>query len=61
MLTLEQQLNVICNSLTNKAVDRYLAQGAARNNGPQLLPLKKAAMVLEGVKLTTDIGPEAWL
>jgi hypothetical protein len=61
MLTLEQQLNVICDSLADKAVAQYLAQGAARDNGPQLLPLKKAAVVLEGVKLTTDIGPEAQL
>jgi hypothetical protein len=59
MLTLEQQLNLICDSLANNAVAQYLAQGAARNDGPQLLPLKKAAVVLEGVKLMTDIGPEA--
>jgi hypothetical protein len=61
MLTLEQQLNVICDSLANKTMARYLAQGAARDDGPQFLPLKKAAVVLEGVKLTTDIGPEARL
>jgi hypothetical protein len=61
MLTLEQQLNVICNNLANKAVAQYLAQGAARNDGPQLLPLEKAAVVLDGVKLTTDVGPEVHL
>jgi hypothetical protein len=61
LLTLEQQLNVICDSLANKAVAQYLAQGAARDNGPQLLPLEKAAVVLEGVKLMTDLGPKARL
>jgi hypothetical protein len=33
----------------------------ARNDGPQLLPLKKAAVVLDGVKLTTDGGLEVRL
>jgi hypothetical protein len=33
----------------------------ARYDGPQLLPLEKAAVVLDGVKLTTDIGPEVCL
>jgi hypothetical protein len=61
MLKLEQQLNVIWDNLANEAIAQYLAQGAARNDGPQLLPLVKAAVVLDGVKLTTDVGPEVRL
>jgi hypothetical protein len=61
MLTLEQHLNVIRNNLANEAVARYLAQGAARNDRPQLLPLEKATVVLDGVKLTTDVGSDVCL
>ncbi len=58
MLTLEQQLNIICNVLVNDAIARYLALGSVRDNGPYFLPLEKAAVVLDGVKLTTDVEPE---
>ncbi len=58
MLTLEQQLNVICNGLANNAIARYLACGRVRDDGPHFLPLEKAAVVLDGVKLTTDVGLE---
>ena len=57
MLTLEQQLNVICNKLANGAVARYLSEGV-HHLGPKFLPFKKAAVVLDGIKLTTDIGLE---
>jgi hypothetical protein len=58
MLTLEQQLNIICDGLANNAITRYLTRGRVRDNGPHILPLEKAAVVLDGVKLTTDVGPE---
>ena len=58
MLTLEQQLNIICNVLVNDAIARYLALGSVRDNGPYFLPLEKAAVVLDGVKCMTDIGLE---
>jgi hypothetical protein len=58
MLTLEQQLNVICDVLANNTIAMYLAHGRVRDNGPHFLPLEKAAVVLDGVKLTTDVRPE---
>ncbi len=58
MLTLEQKLNIICNGLANNAIARYLAHDRVRDNGPHFLPLEKAAVVLDGFKLTTDVGPE---
>jgi hypothetical protein len=58
MLTLEQQLNAICDGLANNAIARYLARGRVRDGCPHFLPLEKAAVVLDGVKLMTDVGPE---
>ncbi len=57
MLTLEQQLNVICDELAKGAVSRYLSEGV-HHLGPKFLPFEKAAVVLDGVKLTTDVGSE---
>jgi hypothetical protein len=57
MLTLEQQLNVMCNKLANGAVTRYLSEGV-HHLGPKFLPFKKVAVVLDGVKLTTDVRLE---
>ncbi len=57
MLTLEQQLNVICDELVNGVVARYLS-GGVHQQGPKFLPFEKAAIVLDGTKLTTDIGSE---
>ncbi len=58
MLTLEQQRNVIYDGLAKNAIARYLARGRVRDDGPYFLPLEKAAVVLDGIKLTTDVGPE---
>ncbi len=58
MLTLEQQLNLICDGLANNAIARYLARGRVRDNGPHFHPLEKVAVVLDGVKFTTDVRPE---
>jgi hypothetical protein len=57
MLTLEQQLNVIWDELANMAVAQYLSEGV-HHLGPKFLPFEKAAVVLYGIKLTTDIGLE---
>ncbi len=60
-LTLEQQLNVICDGLANNAIAGYLARGRVRDDNPYFLPLEKAAVVLDGVKLTTDVGTEVYI
>ena len=48
---------MICNELANEAVARYLSEGV-HHLGPKFLPFKKVAVVLDGVKLTTDVGSE---
>ncbi len=58
MLTLEEQLNIICNELTKGAVLRYLSNTTQEGRGIQLLPLEKVAIVVNGEKLTTDVGQE---
>ncbi len=55
MLTLEQQLNVICDELANGVVARYLL-GEVHQQGPKFLPFEKAAIVLDGTKLTMDVS-----
>ncbi len=60
MLTLEQQLNVICDELANGAVAQFLSKERGDNHSPQFLPFEKAAIVLNGMKLTTDVGAEVW-
>lgn len=57
MLSLEQQLNVICDELANEAVVRAISEGAL-GSGPKLLPHEKVAVILDGIKLTTDVGAE---
>jgi hypothetical protein len=58
MLTLEEQLNVICDELANTMVQRYLSDATPAGRGIQLLPLEKVAIVIKGEKLTTDAGQE---
>jgi hypothetical protein len=60
MLTLEEQLNVICDELANAVVQRYLSNATPRGRGIQLLPLEKVAIMIKGEKLTTDAGQEVW-
>ncbi len=57
MLSLEQQLNVICDELANGAVERAITDGVS-HFGPKLLPFESVAVILDGVKLTTDVGSE---
>ncbi len=58
MLTLEEQLNVICGELAKEAVLQYLANATPEGRGVQLLPLEKVALVVNGETLTTDVGQE---
>jgi hypothetical protein len=56
MLTLEEQLNVICDELANAAVQRYLSNATPTGRGIQLLPLEMVAIMIKGEKLTADAG-----
>ena len=55
-LTLEEQLNTTCDALANGAVTRALTLGS-RPTTPTLLPFERAAVVLEGVKITSQVAP----
>jgi hypothetical protein len=57
-LSLEAQLNVICDKLANGVVTRYLSSCTRPLRIEQFLPMETAAIVLDSVKLTTDIGAE---
>ena len=57
-LSLKEQLNVICNELANSAVARYLSEQTKPFRLDQFLPLESAAIILDSVKLTTDVGLE---
>ena len=58
MLTLEEQLNVICDKLAKEAVLRYLSNATQEGRGVQLLPLEKVAIVVNRENLTTNVGQE---
>ncbi len=58
MLTLVEQLNVICDKLAKGAVLRHLSNTTQEKRGMQLLPLEKVAIVVNGEKLTTNVGQE---
>jgi hypothetical protein len=60
MLTVEEQLNVICDELANAVVQWYLSNATPMGRGIQLLPLEKVAIMIKGEKLTTDAGQEVW-
>ncbi len=56
-LFLEQQLNVICDELANGAVEWAIME-VESHSGPKFLPFESVAVVLNGIKLTTDVGSE---
>ena len=58
MLSLEEQLNVICDKLTNGAVRHYLSYSSPVSWKLQLLPLEKGAVFVGTEKMTMDVGPE---
>ena len=56
-LTLEEQLNCVCDGLAKKAVHRSMT----RLPGPEeryLLPEERAAVFVDGKKLTSEAGHE---
>ena len=55
-LTLEEQLNTTCDTLANGAVTRALTLGS-QPTAPTLLPFERAAVVVEGVKITSQVAP----
>jgi hypothetical protein len=57
-LSLEEQLNVICDKLANGAVRHYLSYSSLVTWKLQLLPLEKAAVFVGTEKMTTDVGPK---
>jgi len=60
-LTLEQQLNVCCDHLAKRAVDRsvkHYSQGMVVERGLQLLPAESSAVIVDGIKLTSDPAPD---
>ena len=57
-LPIEQQLNCMCDTLAKKAVADSLHK-QPRLAGTQLLPREKAAVVIDGVKQTSDVAKAA--
>jgi hypothetical protein len=55
-LTLEEQLNTTCNTLTNSEVTRCLTR-QFQQDGPNLLPFERSAVVIDGIKITSQIAP----
>src|SRR6056300_803772 len=56
-LTLEEQLNCVCDSLAKAAVSRSMETPLPRDI-KQLLPLEKAAVFVNGIKLNNDVSKE---
>ena len=54
-LTLEQWLNKQCDILAKMAIDKWIRQGLP-HPGLQLLPREDAALIVDGIKVTGDIG-----
>ncbi len=52
-----QQLNIICDELANGAVHRAIMEGES-HSGPRFLQFENVAVVLDGIKLTTNVGSE---
>ena len=55
---LEEQINVKCNELAKSAVHHSMIQEAPENRGKQLLPLERAAVFVNNIKLTTDVAKD---
>ena len=54
-MTLEQQMNYVCDKEANKAVERSIQQRFLMEE-KQLLPGEDAAMFVGGKKLTSDLS-----
>lgn len=60
-LTLEQQLNVHCNLLAKRAVEKavkHYSDSMEDDCGLQLLPGENSAVIVRGEKLTSDLAPD---
>jgi hypothetical protein len=57
-LSLAEQLNMISDELANGAVAKYLSERTRPSRTNQFLPMESAAIVLDSVKLTTNVGAE---
>jgi hypothetical protein len=55
-LTLEEQLNTMCNTLANNTVTRSLTW-SSQQEGTFLVPFKQSAVIMDGVKSTSNIAP----
>ncbi len=55
-LTLEEQLNTTCDTLTSVTVTCALTLGS-QPTAPTLLPFKRAAVVVDGIKITSQVAP----
>ena len=53
---MEEQLNTTCDTLANSAVTRLLAQPYQQEE-TFLLPFEQSAVVIDGVKITSNIAP----
>jgi hypothetical protein len=53
---LEEQLNTTCDTLANGAVTCALTL-ALQHTGPMLLPFEQVAVVVDGVKITSQVAP----
>ncbi|MGB2419944.1 MAG: hypothetical protein ACPH9Z_07410, partial [Luminiphilus sp.] len=57
-LTIEQRLNCCCDTLAKRAVAEGML-GAQRDVSSQLLPRESVAVVINGVKQTSDVARDA--
>jgi hypothetical protein len=55
-LTLKEQLDTMCDTLANGAVTRALTLDS-QPTAPTLLPFERAAVVVEGIKITSQVAP----
>jgi hypothetical protein len=56
LLSLEEQLSTTCDELANEAVVRALSS-TTTPTGPSLLPFEKAAVVIDSIKIRSNIAP----
>ncbi len=57
LLTSEEQLNTVCNTLANKVVGRALGEPTFPT-GPSLLPFEHSAVLINNIKITSNGAPQ---
>ena len=55
-LPLDQQLNVLCDTLAKQACMRRISFAAVMGARPLRLPFERAAIIVNGVKMTSDVS-----